>query len=216
MIAIKLWQRAKKMMMMKQVRVIKHVTTAALVWAALLLMVEARPVVATPTMMPTAAVAESSEAAVRGVVKRAFEQLRSGQYSTLYDVLPPTSQRLISRERFTSALERTRGMYQLDRLEISTVGVSGSIAVVDTVVYGRVRRPFENEGKIVARQYLTRENGQWRVATGDRSTVAQLLAKNPKFARQYPPGEPHVYIKRDGRWVDIGSLSNLQRRMIAR
>jgi len=147
--------------------------------------------------------AATPEAEVRGAVEAAFRQLRGGQYGSLYDALPSSSQRRLSRQSFVSALERARGMYELDRLEISSVRVAGDLAVVDANVYGRARAPFEAEGKIVARQYLVREGGRWRVTTGEASTVRPLLAAHPDFAKRFPPREPRIFLKRDGRWVDM-------------
>lgn len=165
---------------------------------------------------PTRAAAVSSrsdEAEARRVTQEVFSQLKSGQYGALYDRLPAASRERISRERFTSALRRTRDMYELDRLEIGAVRVSGDLAVVDTVMYGRLLRPVESEGKITAQQYLVREDGQWRVATGDRATVRRFLAANPKFAKRFSIREPRVYMKRDGRWVDVtGMLKTAARR----
>jgi len=147
----------------------------------------------------------SDEAEVRGVVQTIFEQLKSEQYDQLYDTLPAASRSRITRERFTNALRRTSGTYRLDRLEIGAVRVSGDIASVDTVMYGSVQRPIEAEGKIVAQQYLVREDGKWRVATGDRATVQKFLAANPRFAKKFSIREPRVFVKRDGRWVDLTS-----------
>jgi hypothetical protein len=155
----------------------------------------------------------SSEAEVRGTVERAFQQLKAGDYNSLYDVLPSASQRRQSRQGFVRALERTRGMYELERLEIGAVRVSGDLGVVDSTIYGRGRAPFAGEAKIVARQYLVREGGRWRVTTGDRATIQPLLAANPAFAKKYPFSQPSLYLKRDGRWVDISKeLRGLRRR----
>lgn len=147
--------------------------------------------------------AASNETEVRGVVERVFDQLKSGQYDSLYEMLPASSRSKMSRERFTNALKRTRDFYDLDRLEIGKVRVEGDLAVVDTVMYGRVHRPAENEGKIVAQQYLVREEGKWRIATGDQATVKRFLAANPNFARQFRIRQPAVFIKRDGKWIDL-------------
>jgi hypothetical protein len=147
----------------------------------------------------------SDESDVRGVVQTIFEQLKSEQYDQLYEALPAASKSRISRERFTNALRRTSGVYRLDRLEIGAVRVSGDIAAVDTVMYGSVQRPIEAEGKIVAQQYLVREDGRWRVATGDRATVQKFLAANPRFAKKFSIREPRVFVKRDGRWIDLTS-----------
>ena len=158
--------------------------------------------------LPLAVVARpaSDEAEVRGVVEQVFNQLKSGQYEALYDALPADSRKRISRERFSSALRRTEDMYRLDRMEVGRVRVSGDHAVVDTVMYGRLLRPTQSDGKIVAQQYLVREDGRWRVATGERATIRSFLSANPKFARKFPIREPRIYMKRDGRWVDVSNI----------
>lgn len=148
----------------------------------------------------------NDEAEVRGVVERVFQQLKGRDYGALYDVLPSNSQSRVTRERFTSMLARTSDTYDLDRMEIGKVRTSGDVAVVDTVMYGRIRRPIESDAKLVVQQYLVRESGRWRVATGDRATVRRFLNSNPSFAKQFPIREPRAYIKRDGKWVDISSI----------
>jgi hypothetical protein len=161
--------------------------------------------------LPARALA-SDEAEVRNVVQTIFQQLKSGEYDQLYDSLPASSRARISRERFTEMLRRTGGMYHLDRLQIGAVRVSGDIATVDTVMYGSVARPVQAEGKIVAQQYLVREDGRWRVATGDRATVRRFLAANPAFAKKFQLREPRVFVKRDGRWVDLTETLKQARR----
>ncbi len=175
-------------------RIKGHTITLA-VTVVLLLIVVAHP-----------ARAARDEAEVRGVVERIFQQLKTGDYDALYETLPTAQQRRITRERFTRALGRTRELYILDRMEIGAIRTSNDLAVVDTVMYGRVLRPIQSEGKIVAQQYLVREDGRWRVATGDRATVQRFLASNPSFARKFPLQKPRIYVKRDGRWVDVSTL----------
>ena len=184
-----------------KMRIRKYLTKRAspLLVVAALLSLAALPVA-------TLARAASDEAEVRSVVQQDFNQLKSGQYEALYDSLPADSKKRISRERFSSALRRTEDMYKLDRLEIGRVRVSGDMAVADTVTYGRLLRPVESDGKIVAQQYLVREDGRWRVATGDRATVRRFLDANPKFAKKFPIREPRIYMKRDKRWVDVTSI----------
>src|SRR5947209_3062422 len=154
----------------------------------------------------------SDEAEVRNVVQTIFQQLKSGEYDQLYDSLPSASRARMSLERFTETLRRTSGTYHLDRLEIGAVRVSGDIATVDTVMYGSVERPIQAEGKIVAQQYLVREDGRWRVATGDRATVRRFLAANPAFAKKFQLREPRIFVKRDGRWVDLTETLKQARR----
>ncbi len=152
------------------------------------------------------AAAASDESDVRSAVEQAFNQLRAGNYGALYEVLPTASQRKVTREQFVSRLGQSRDLYELQRLEIGAVHVAGDLAAVDSVIYVRARRPFEAEGKLVTRQYLVREGGRWRVSTGDRATVNPLLAANRAFARRYPPTQPRLYVKRDGKWVDFQTM----------
>jgi len=140
---------------------------------------------------------------VRSTVQSVFEQLKSHNYSQLYDLLPDSSRNRMSRDRFVSALQRAQDFYQLDRLAIGGVKVAGNLAVVDTVLYGRVVAPIQAEGKIVVQQYLLRENGKWRVATGDQVAVRKFLAANPGFSKGFRIRPARIYVKQDNRWVEF-------------
>jgi len=150
----------------------------------------------------------SDQSDVRATVQSVFEQLKTRQYSALYDLLPNSSRSRMSRDRFVSALERAQDFYQLDRLEIGAIKVMGNLAVVDTALYGRVINPIQAEGKIVVQQYLLREDGKWRVATGDQSSVRKFLAANPGFGKGFQIRQPRIYIKQNNKWVEF----NPQRR----
>ena len=147
------------------------------------------------------AIEASPEDDVRNVVQQTFQKLQSQNYSAVYDSLPSATQKRMSRSRFTTALQRAQGRYSLDRISIGTVRVSGDLAVADTELFGRVTTPITAEGKIVVQQYLVREGGKWRVATGDNATIQQFLKSNPTFARKFPVRQPRIYIKQGERWV---------------
>ncbi len=149
----------------------------------------------------------SEESEVRNVVQQVFQQLQSRDFGSVYDSLPSATRNRTSRDRFISALKRSQDRYTLDRINIGAVRVFGNIAVADTELFGRVAKPFEAEGKIVVQQYLVREDGKWRVATGDRATIQRFLKATPSFARRFPIRQPRIYVKQDGKWVlfDLGS-----------
>jgi hypothetical protein len=147
--------------------------------------------------------AASTEAEVRSSVQRIFDQLKAGQYEALYEALPAATRSRMPRDRFVSGLQGTRNMYQLERLEIGAVRVSGDLAVVDTVMYAHIYQPVSADGKLVAQQYLVRENGGWRVATGDRATIDRFLQANPGFARKFPIKPTRAYINQNGQWTEI-------------
>lgn len=144
----------------------------------------------------------SDQSDVRNTVQSVFEQLKSQNYGALYDLLPGASRNRMSRDRFVSALQRAQGFYELDRLEIGAIKVSGNLAVVDTVLYGRVVNPIQAEGKIVVQQYLLREDGKWRVATGDQSSVKKFLAENPGF-KGFSIRQPRIYIRQNNKWMEF-------------
>lgn len=145
----------------------------------------------------------SEEAEVRATVQRVFDQLKRGEYNSLYETLPSSSRARISRERFVNALQRTRNLYQLERIDIGAARVAGNLAVVDTVMYARIAKPFDTDGKLVVQQYLVREDGSWRVATGDRATIDRFLKSNAGFARRFPLKQPRAFIKQNGKWVEF-------------
>lgn len=147
------------------------------------------------------AIEASPEDDVRNVVQQTFQRLQSQNYSAVYDSLPSATQKRMSRSRFTTALQRAQGRYSLDRISIGSVRVSGDLAVADTELFGRVTTPITAEGKIVVQQYLVREGGRWRVATGDNATIQQFLKSNPAFARKFPVRQPRIYIRQGERWA---------------
>ena len=149
-------------------------------------------------------VAQASDATdVRNTVQNVFEQLKSRDFSGVYDALPGSTRNRMSRDRFVNALQRSQDFYQLDRIEIGATKVSGNLAVVDTVLFGRVVAPIQAEGKIVAQQYLVREDGKWRVATGDQATVKRFLAQNPGFGKNFRIRQPRVYVKQNNKWIEF-------------
>ena len=152
---------------------------------------------------PSAIAKASDQSDVRATVQSVFEQLKAHNYDSLYDLLPGSARNRMSRDRFVSALQRAQDFYQLDRMDIGTTKVMGNLAVVETVLYGRVTTPIQAEGKIVVQQYLLREDGKWRVATGDQSTVKKFLAANPGFSKGFRIQQPRVYIKQNDKWVEF-------------
>ena len=159
--------------------------------------------VLTIALISVTTVRASDQSDVRNTVQNVFEQLEAHNYSALYDMLPGSSRNRMSRDRFVSALERAQGFYQLDRLDIGAIKVMGNLAVVDTVLYGRVVAPIQAEGKIVVQQYLLREEGKWRVATGDQGTVKKFLAENPSFSKRFKIQQPRIYVKQGEKWVEF-------------
>ena len=147
--------------------------------------------------------APSDESDVRSTIQQVFDQLKSGEYGALYDSLPSSSRNRISKDRFVSGLQRTSNLYQLQRIQIGAVRVSGNLAVADTTMFAHISKPFDADGKLIVQQYLIREDGHWRVATGDNATVNRFLNANPTFARRFPIKRPTAYVNQNGKWVEV-------------
>ena len=145
----------------------------------------------------------ATETEVRSVVQQVFQQLQARNYSALYDSLPAATRNRMTRARFISALSRAQDRYVLDRISIGAVRVSGNVAVADTELFGRLAKPFEAAGKIVVQQYLVREDGQWRVATGDTATIQRFLKANPAFGRKFPLRAPRIFVKQGNGWTEF-------------
>jgi len=147
--------------------------------------------------------APSDQSDVRAAVQHIFDQLKNGQYAALYDSLPASARTRITRERLVQGLQRSQNAFQLQRIEIGSVSVSGNLAVVDTTMFAHIARPFDGDGKLVIQQYLIREDGKWKVATGDNETINRFLKSNPGFARRFPIKKPRALINQNGKWIEI-------------
>jgi hypothetical protein len=83
--------------------------------------------------------APSDQSDVRAAVQRIFNQLKNGEYSSLYDALPSSARSRTTRERLAQGLQRTQDTFELQKIDIGAVSVSGNLAVVDTTMYAHVK-----------------------------------------------------------------------------
>jgi hypothetical protein len=146
--------------------------------------------------------APSDQTDVRAAVQRIFNQLKNGEYSALYDALPSSARERITRERLAQGLQRTQDTFEFQKIDIGSVSVSGNLAVVATTMYAHVK-PFNADGKLMVQQYLVREDGGWRVVTGDTATINRFLKSNPGFAKRFPIRKPQAFIYQNNKWVPI-------------
>jgi hypothetical protein len=154
-------------------------------------------------IVPGAAPATPSDQTdVRAAVQRIFNQLKNAEYSSLYDALPSSARARTTRERLAQGLQRTQDTFELQKIDIGSVSVSGNLAVVDTTMYARVK-PLNADGKLVVQQYLIREDGSWRVVTGDTATINRFLQSNPGFAKRFPIKKPQAFVYQDNKWMPI-------------
>ena len=144
----------------------------------------------------------SDQTDVRAAVQGIFDHLKNGEYASLYDALPSSARARITRERLVQGLQQSKDVFQLQRIEIGAVRVSGNIAVVDTTMYAHVNG-FNADGKLVVQQYLVKEEGGWKVATGDTATINRFLQSNPAFGKRFPIRKPQAFVYQNNKWVPI-------------
>ena len=155
------------------------------------------------SMVATTVVARpTDQTEVRAAVQRIFNQLKNGEYSALYDSLPSAARARLTREQLVQGLQRSQDTFQLQRIEIGSVSVSGDLAVVDTTMYAHVNQ-FNADGKLVVQQYLIREGGGWKVVTGDTATINRFLKSNPAFGKRFPIKKPQAFIFQNNKWISI-------------
>jgi hypothetical protein len=94
----------------------------------------------------------------------------------------------------------------MDRMDIARVQQRSEAAVVDTTIYGRLKRPMKIEGeeviegRVEVQQYLIKEKNAWRVITADDRTRAFFLRRNPEFSRGFELSAPRFAYKKQGAW----------------
>jgi hypothetical protein len=156
----------------------------------------------------TVAPAQNKDA--RGAVQTFFSLLKSQKYTQLYDSLPSELQKQTTREQLTNSLKRLEAYLSVERMEIGRVQQRGELAVVDTTIYGSLKRAMEingqqvKEGRVTVQQYLFKENGHWKIATADNRARDFFLKRNPNFKQQFQLIQPQFAFRQDGKWTPLG------------
>ncbi len=145
----------------------------------------------------------------RAAVQNFFKRLKAGQYDAVYDDLPSQVQQQVTREQLIQSLKRLESFLVMDKMEIGRVQQRAEAAVVDTTIYGRLKRPMKIEGedifegRVDVQQYLIKEGRDWRVITADDRTRAYFLRRNPEFNRGFELSAPRFAYKKRGEWQPL-------------
>jgi hypothetical protein len=146
----------------------------------------------------------------RATVRSFFSLLKSGAYAALYDFLPSQLQRQMTREQLSLSLKRLESFIVIERMEIGRVQERGDYAVVDTTIYGRLKQPLKlnqeevKEGRVLAQQFLFREDGQWKIATADNRAQSFFLKRHPEFSQWFQLAQPKFEFKQGREWKPAG------------
>lgn len=159
----------------------------------------------------SAGVAQARSESARNAVIRFFSLLKDGRNAELYDYLPSGMQQRMTREELDRSLSRLQNFLLIDRIVVGKTSRVGDAAVVDTTIFGRLKRPINldgatiNEGRVIAQQIVARENGKWKLITADNRTREIFLRDNPDLSEKFTLTNPQLAVKRDGKWVPIAS-----------
>jgi len=161
-------------------------------------------------LMSGAAQSDNQPKDARAAVNKFFSLLKSRSYPALYEFLPSDLQRQITREQLSLSLRRLDSFIMIERIEVGRVQERGDFAVVDTTIYGKLKKPMTlngeevKEGRIAAQQFLFRESGQWKVATADNRTQSYFLKRNAEFSKQFQIAQPRFEFKQRDKWMVLG------------
>lgn len=146
----------------------------------------------------------------RNAVQNFFSLLKTQKYAQLYDDLPAELQKQATREQTVASLKRLGAFIAVERLEIGRVQQRGDFAVVDTTIYGSLKKPLNfngeevKEGRTSVQQYLLKEGGKWKVVSADNRSQEFFLKRNPEFKKQFQLTAPQFAFKQQGQWKAMG------------
>lgn len=147
----------------------------------------------------------------RAAVQQFFTLLKAQQHDKLYGLLPAQLQQQITREQLSASLKRLDEFLIIEKLQVGRVQEHGEFAVVDTTIYGKLKKPMKfNEqeitaGRATAQQYLRKENGQWKIVTADERTRAAFLKQHPEFSQQFQLTRAQFAVQQKGQWQSFNA-----------
>ena len=145
----------------------------------------------------------------RAAVQTFFTLLKNQKYASLYEYLPNQLQQQITPLQLALSLKRLDSYLTIERMETGRTQQKGDYAVVDTTIYGRLKKPFKlngedvTEGRVSVQQYLFKENNNWKIATADNRTRDYFLKNHPEFNKQFQFVLPRFEFKQNGRWAPL-------------
>jgi len=146
----------------------------------------------------------------RAAVNKFFLLLKSRSYPALYEFLPSDLQRQVTREQLALSLMRLDSFITIERMEVGRIQARGDFAVVNTTIYGKLKKPVTvngeevSEGRVSAQQFLLREGGHWKVVTADNRTQSYFLKRNAEFSKQFQLAQPRFEFKQKDKWTALG------------
>src|SRR5215470_18520023 len=167
-------------------------------------------------VMSGAAQTNNQSKDARAAVNKFFLLLKSRSYPALYEFLPSDLQRQITRQQLSMSLMRLDSFITIERMEVGRVQERGDFAVVNTTIYGKLKKPVTlngeevSEGRVAAQQLLFREGGRWKVVTADNRTQSYFLKRNAEFGKQFQLAQPRFEFKQKDKWTAFGKQMKSQ------
>lgn len=160
----------------------------------------------------------AAKESARSAVVKFFALLKAGKHAGLYQYLPNSMQQRTTREQLDQSLSRLQNFLIMDRIIIGKTQQSGEAAVVETTILGKLKRPLTldgttiSEGRVIAQQIMSKEDGQWKLITADNRTRDLFLKEHPDFKTKFRLTEPQLFFKQDGKWMPLDSALSRMRR----
>ncbi|MBO0799086.1 MAG: hypothetical protein J2P31_09715 [Blastocatellia bacterium] len=142
-------------------------------------------------------------------VQTFFMLLKNQKYASLYEFLPSQLQQQTTPMQLALSLKRLESFITIERMETGRTQQKGDYAVVDTTIYGRLKKPLKvngeevTEGRVYVQQYLFKENSNWKIATADNRTRDFFLKSHPEFNKEFQFVLPKFEFKQKGQWAPL-------------
>jgi hypothetical protein len=147
----------------------------------------------------------------RAAVQAFFNLLKNQKYSSLYEFLPSQLQQQITPAQLALSIKRLESFIIIDRMDVGRSQQKGDFAVIDTTIYGRLKKPLKvngeevTEGRVSVQQFLFKENNNWKIATADSRTRDYFLKNHPEFNKQFQFMLPRFEFKQNGQWAPLAN-----------
>lgn len=166
-------------------------------------------IVGLPLQVLAVAAGERDEKAVRSAVQRFFSLLQRGRYRELHGLLPSSFRSQTTPEEVERSLRRLGEFIRIESLTIGEVRQEGETAVAETTITGRLVRQLPTRsngapavrpaagtrrGRVIAWQYLVREEGLWRVASADNRSQQLFFQRHPGIREKFAVPPPRFEV----------------------
>ncbi|MBN2134111.1 MAG: hypothetical protein JW737_00120 [Acidobacteria bacterium] len=160
-------------------------------------------------LLQSVILAQKTDEELLGEVQSAYAKystaLIMGEFKTAYDCLSSSQKKTTNYKLFVEANEKMSKVTNLKASQLSSLKMKGKYAAAKAVIYLDFIPEDKDKqvlnGKIETPVYFIKENGEWKIATGEEENMKIFLKQHPDAAKLMEPFKTQVYYKQKGIWI---------------